>query len=428
MLLQFTVENFRSFAGKQVLSLLARPGEQRPAGQAIDVPGLGSVLRTAAVYGPNASGKSALMQAFGVLQELVVDGIAPGRPLPVVSHKRKPEWESRPTTFEVELWLDGAHYAYGIRATRARVLAEWLIRVEGETDHVIFEREDTDGPRPRVTFGPGLAVDERRRMFYGFVAEGTRHEQPLLAELRARNATELVPVFEFFLFATNSTATIEWDEPGLIRWLLQIPDLRETMRALLKAADTGVTGLELVCDDPAIQGVIDAERVFSAEDAVAARDASSPVRLRFLSNTCGSPCRFELRELSDGTRRLLWFAPFIAVEPALGTTRFVDELDRSLHTQLTRFLIQQLNSSEGRGQLIFTTHDTNLLDANVLGRDAIWFVQRDAEGASQLYSLAEFDKSQLDALQGHMEEGYLAGRFGAIPFLGDPTRLGWSPA
>jgi AAA15 family ATPase/GTPase len=105
---------------------------------------------------------------------------------------------------------------------------------------------------------------------------------------------------------------------------------------------------------------------------------------------------------------------------------FLDELDQSFHTELTRHLMELINRRRGRGQFVVTTHDTNLLDAGVFGRDAVWFVEKDTDGAARLYSLAEFDRAQLDALTGRIEQGYLQGRFGAIPVLGDPARLKWS--
>jgi AAA15 family ATPase/GTPase len=132
-----------------------------------------------------------------------------------------------------------------------------------------------------------------------------------------------------------------------------------------------------------------------------------------------------MHELSDGTRRLLDLG--LATMPGPGeSTCFIDEIDRSLHSALAVRLVALLNAHEERAQLVLTTHDTNLLDAGVFGRDAIWFVDLDAHGAAHLYSLAEFDRGQLDALTGHLEQGYLQGRFGAIPFAGDPVRLRWS--
>jgi hypothetical protein len=195
MLLQFAVENYACFADQVVLSLRAVPGEAHPEGQVVEVPGIGPVLRTLVLYGPNASGKSRLVEAFGVLFRLARNGVPPGGTIPVIPHKLDPGWVDKPSTFEVELFVEGVHYAYGLEATTEEVFSEWLYRVEGKRSVAIFEREKSEGPRPNIIIGEGLPLDEHRRAFYGFVAEGTRPEQPFLAELRARNATELAQLF-----------------------------------------------------------------------------------------------------------------------------------------------------------------------------------------------------------------------------------------
>ena len=135
----------------------------------------------------------------------------------------------------------------------------------------------------------------------------------------------------------------------------------------------------------------------------------------------------EEHEESDGTRRLVGLSPPLFSLLGSCATVFVDELDRSLHTLLSRHLIERFLSTESvsSGQRLFTTHDTNLLDLGLLPADSIWFVEKDSGGRSTLYSLAEFKPEQLDRLASRLEQGYLEGRFGAIPFLGDPRRLGW---
>ncbi|MCA9709814.1 MAG: ATP-binding protein, partial [Myxococcales bacterium] len=133
-------------------------------------------------------------------------------------------------------------------------------------------------------------------------------------------------------------------------------------------------------------------------------------------------------EESDGTRRLVGLSPPLFALMRTPTAVIIDELDRSLHTLLCRNRIEGFLDADpsSSGQLIFTTHDTNLLDLTLLPRDSIWFVEKDRSGGSTLYSLAEFKEEQLEQLGSNLERGYLSGRFGAIPFLGDPKRLGWT--
>lgn len=140
---------------------MAAPGEKHPEGQAVDVPGIGTVLRSVVLYGPNASGKSMLVEAFEVVRHLVLSGVRPDGSLPIAPHKLDPNWVKRPTTFELELCVEGVRYAYGIEATTREVVSEWLYRVEGEQSTAIFERE-----QGRIIVGDGLELEEKRREFY----------------------------------------------------------------------------------------------------------------------------------------------------------------------------------------------------------------------------------------------------------------------
>ncbi len=159
-----------------------------------------------------------------------------------------------------------------------------------------------------------------------------------------------------------------------------------------------------------------------------ARDATGKIRTYALflmrQMTDGSLVPFATREESDGTRRLLTLAPLLyRLQHRSDATAAIDEIDRSLHPELTRHFLERF-LAEKTGQILVTTHDTNLLDARLLPRDSIWFVEKDHAAGSRLYPLTEFDPAQLAKLEGHLEDGYLQGRFGAIPFFGDPRKLG----
>lgn len=316
--------------------------------------------------------------------------------------------------------LHGSRWSYGLSVTAGRVEAEWLLR----DDVTVFEREAVDGQRPRIEIGEGLLLDERRRSFYGFVAEGTRDEQPLLAELRSRGATELKELASWMWVSSDVLPTRPtWSAEATIMLLLQHPSFAEPSTYLLRELDTGIDSVRLVADSTEVQRRIDTGEAFSKEESKGL--AAEGVRLQFLHRgASGAHVPLALHELSDGTRRL--FDLSLRTMPGTGMgTCFVDEIDRSLHSALAIRLVALLNAQKQRAQLVLTTHDTNLLDAGVFGRDAIWFVDLDAKGAAHLYSLAEFDRGQLDALTGRVEQGYLQGRFGAIPFANDPARR-WS--
>jgi len=409
MLLQLAVENHGRIADKVVLSLLAVPEEEHPPGQLVEVPGVGQVLRTVVLYGPNGSGKSHLVDAFAQLCELATRGVAPGDTIPVRPHKLSPGWMERPTSFELELALDGARWSYGLSVSRTRVEAEWLLR----DDVMVFEREAGDDG-PRIEVGEGLALSEHRQAFFGFVAEGTRSEQPFLAELWSRKGTEVTGLSKWMLESALALSPNNLREDvSAIFLLLRMPFLRVPGIHLLRELDTGIQSVKLVADSPSVQHRIDEDEVFSVGEAYTLANEGD-VRLVFTHRTAlGREVPLGWHELSDGTRRLLDLGFATLPGPATHTC-MIDEIDRSLHSALVIRLVSLLHAQEQRAQLVLTTHDTNLLDAGVLGRDAIWFIDVDEGGAAHLYSLAEFDRDQLDALAGNLERGYLQGRFGAI--------------
>jgi len=144
--------------------------------------------------------------------------------------------------------------------------------------------------------------------------------------------------------------------------------------------------------------------------------------LRFIKNKSNF-VSFEIAEESDGTQRIIDFIPFLIFAPISSKTYLIDEIDRSLHPELTRKIVETFlsNSKKIENQLIATTHESSLLDLELLRRDEIWFVEKNQEGASKMYSLEQF-KPRYDA---KIRKSYLEGRFGAIPFVPSVENLEW---
>ncbi len=432
MLLQFAVENYKSIRERVVWSMLAVEGVEHRQGQTVHIEGVGEVLRVAGLYGPNASGKSNLAGAWYYLCDLVAEGRRPGKYTGRIPFKLDAAWRSRPTSLELVLHVDGKTWTYGISVDDVVVLEEWLVCQED----TVFERRTSSSKQTAVDWGNGLLADEQRRQFFSFVAMGTRPEQPLLAELRDRGAEEFRALHDFFLMGSlpfrpdHSFAGLSID---LVADLVCRDHVtRDLLGKLLSALETGVRGLQFAVEDEEVLRAIEQGEDVDSGLLEQLREAGEGVKLSFLHRgEGGESVALEAHELSDGTRRLLGLVPgwnLLLRHPlSLSLSLFVDELDRSFHPSLTRQLLELLFvREEQRSQLLFTTHDTNLLDAGLLGADGIWFVEKDESGATRLYSLAEFDPEHLQALTGHLEEGYLQGRFGAIPFLGDPAKLGWT--
>ncbi len=457
MLLQLAVENYLSFRDRAVLSMLADERTPHAPGQVLEGPGGRKVLRAAAVYGANGSGKSNLVKALVVLRHLVTAGTRGEGLLPVVPFKLDKARPEAPCHFELELGISGRHYSYGFEATTRRIEAEWLYEIESRgEENLLFEREAGNGS-PHITFGDGLSTDPKRRQFLEFVAEGTRQNQLFLAEAGERNVQELSPI-----------------RRDLLSWTLVLPDtpympllaqiqgneaFRKLIATVLQGAGTGIDDLKVrtvllpVDEMPAdmatalrlsmsaspgnLFGAGAAQSLASVHGAELRTDEQGRPELARLFGVHelpgGERIELEMSEESDGTRRLLHLAPILHLMDQAGPDAFfaVDELERSLHPLLTRLLLQLFLARTGSGagaQLLFTTHDTNILDHHILSRDSIWLMEKDARGGSVMYPLSELDQGQVDEVdrQGKgLERGYLQGRFGAIPFFGSLESLGF---
>ena len=432
MLLQFTVENFLSFRERTTLSLLADGAVEHADNQVLEGPDGLKVLRCAALYGANASGKSNLVRALKFAQGLVLEGTRPDAKTGVIPFRLEAETRNRPSHFELEVASAGVRYSYGFEITSLRIEAEWLYSVCGEQESLLFER-DASG---KVALGD-LGADEERKKFLGFVAEGTRSNQLFLAEARERNVGELEGVRTAL---HKLWITLAGDTPiPFVEAAYQDDALRDYASSLVADAGTGISSLEIrpslpsASQSEALSKLLDRTgAVFATPgfEFAIARDASGTLRTYTLmalhSGKDGSSVAFTAQEESDGTRRLLTLSPLLyRLHRDAGTVAVADELERSLHPELTRHFLKRF-FAESTGQMLFTTHDTNLLDARLLPRDSIWFVEKDHSGASRAYSLAEFNPAQLLQLETSLEDGYLQGRFGAIPFFGDPQKLGWA--
>lgn len=432
MLIQFVVENFLSFRDKQILSMRAPEPDAARIGAAFDRDkqqtvraGGEEILRCAALYGANASGKSNLVRAIDFVRSLVLQGTASDQPIARRPFKLDPACSARPSRFELVFVHDDVLYFYGFAVDSERVHSEWLCRGPEDGSELLFRRElDAVSGQYVFEIGDALASDPVRKQFYAFLHEGTRPHQLFLHEAQERNAPELEPPLQWL------RCWLRIMYPGTPQIALAAlvetdPDFRSFLAALLARVDMGI-------------GTIDTRRAplprldlarLSSGQSVRRGEEGELEEIRLITGHGGGQdaVMFELDEESDGTQRLMHLARVLyRGEHTTDRLFVIDELDRSLHPMLTRFFLQEFlraGSAASPNQLICTTHDTNLLDLNLLPPSSIWFVEKDREGSSHLYSLDEFDESQLAALHDQTEEGYLADRFGAIPFFGNRQRL-----
>lgn len=453
MLIQFLVENFLSFKNETVFSMLAPPEETRGE-VVVEIPAHGlRLMRIASFYGANASGKSNLVEAMEQIRRLVAhkqsfEAKLPGRPFRLAE-----DTNSKPSRFQFDFLVDEIRYTYVLSYTADAVDTEALYRKFAgvKDDEMVFERDGvhSDGS-PIVRFGPMVGPNEKDVQFAEFTARGAHKRELLLTKFAKGNVAGFAQSHNWFaddltiIYASarynelvqelhRDASMVRFYSDTLAKWgtgiqeitieekrepafsqfkkefdeVIQVPKAKDLIATLIRGASGPDTGTAIIED---------------GDDTMILQ-----LKLSHATRT-GFKASFDLLDESDGTRRLLHLLPilFHRTQKA-GLCTIIDELDRSLHTSLTRHFIQEfLSMAAGtKSQLIFTTHDTNLLNGQLLPIPAIWFVEKDDNGASHIYSLAEYKADQIEQLLEHLEEGYLQGRFGAIPFIADRNNLRW---
>jgi len=425
MVIEFSVTNFRSIKTKNTLSLVANnqlsdlPENVFPA----SAPGLKDtrLLNGAAIYGANASGKSNVLKAIAFMQEFILESATarkPGESIRTVPFKLDGVSEGLPTTFEIVFIAQGVRHEYGFSLDNRRVHDEWIRAYPKGVPQNWYRRKlkSTESNDYVWNVSPTNFDDDKD------LRAKTRPDTLFLSVAAQFNHTQLSPIYNWFrenlqvLLLTPSKAS------SLARlasnMLAKDPMLAEAFGAILRWADLGINGVRVES-----RSSVESKLPAATQEVLRefAREYESGTRFPdtlFLHSRSDVEIdvAFRLEEESAGTQRL--FALLAAWIPALatGTCLFVDELGSSMHPLMTRRLVALFGSrgiSDSGAQIVFTTHDTTLLDKSVLRRDQIWFTEKDDAGATTLYSLNDYRPRKDEALG----RGYLAGRYGAIPFL-----------
>ena len=394
MLIQFSVENYLSIKDKVVLSLLASRDNEHP--EHLILGGSKNYLKSAVIYGANASGKSNVLNAFWFMVNYVLTSHNQQvhKAIERSPFKFDKETPAHPSSFEVIFTANGIRYAYGFSVTDKAVVEEYLYYYPNGRQALIFERKDTTDFRFTVD------IDEQNTL-----KDRTSANKLYLSVASNWSYAKVIPVLEWFASCQIITKNSVADAYGLEAEQLKDDDYRRVIASMLRVADFGIQSLQVRDSDPIPSKHSD---IFTNIDAVhTVQDIEG--------NT--SSYTLNMTEESDGTNS--YFKLIGIVKKALdqGTLLVADEMDAHLHPLLTKHLVSLFNSAEfnpNGAQLIFTSHNTNLLDLDVLRRDQIWFTEKDEQtAATDLFSLYDFSIRK-DA---KVEKGYLIGRYGAIPFI-----------
>jgi uncharacterized protein len=445
MLVSLSLANFRSFLGEQTFSLVA---SKRLAGahedHALPIPDSDErVLRAAVIYGANGAGKSNLLKALRFVRQFALNT----RPKTAGTGRdpfRLSTSIAQASSFDLQFIAGDKLYRFAFTVDDDRVIHECLQQVIGGRARALYTRVTDENGSVNID-SDFKHVNER---LYALTKVGGPHNQSFLATIISTLdvpdvGEELRPIITWFM------ADLDLIEPNtrfssLGGLLKDNGGFARFAAGFLKSASTGVDGLNTVRSDISDDELhrLFPEHILSKVlheldengESISMRDGSEvyfektdthrAYRLAIEalhSHTGGSPIGLALKEESDGTQRLLHLLPALHYLQSEKGVYFIDEIDRSMHPSLIfKFVEYFLHACKsGQKQLIFTTHEANLLDLSLLRRDEIWFAEKNHDGATHLFSLTDF-KVRKDL---EVRKNYLEGRFGAIPFLGDLDRL-----
>ena len=401
MLIRFSFKNFKSFKNENCLDMEATSLKEHEYNVAkIDN---GEYLKVSAIYGANASGKTNVLQAFDYMKKriLVSDDSKKNSPIDeenVYSFMINND----PIALEVEILAkNNKIYKYGFEVLKDKIISEWLFEKRVNKFYSIFERESNNVSMKPNKISELVNIDERT-LFLNIYSKIDRNNE------------DFSNVYDWFV---NSTY-LDLGNPNFERFInnrvslkiLSDENYKKELLKFIKTFDSGIEGIKTTPDSieavKSNNGIIDIEVIHRGENG----------ELKAL------PFYLE----SNGTRKMFHLFDFFMDALKNGMVLFVDELDAKLHPLLTRYIINLFHNSDtnkGNGQLIYSTHDTVNLNKETFRRDEIWFVEKDKNGVSELYSLSDYiiedengnaRKVRNDATY---NKDYLTGRYGAIPVL-----------
>lgn len=451
MLQQFTVENFLSFKDKEVFKLQPGKGSRNKGHKVEPVKGHW-ILKSAALFGPNAGGKSNFVEALELGKRLVLLGTHAETLIEYHPFRLSSESKNKDTTITYQILCNNKKYEYGFSYNAERISKEWLKQITRKTEYVIFDRDITAQEPFNLSYLIKLNPKEEERQFISFFAKATPQHQLFLHEVISRNLRDNVSniddLWEVIKWFIDALKVLFPDTPykqgGMLK-AVNDEQLKEGFGELLRFFDTGIQSIDLIDVDFEKLGITQEMKQFIRTDLSKSSNAEAFGSLKFennlylitfvdgtikakklqtLHNIIDKKEKeyFSLGDESDGTQRIFDYIPLI-LDLIQGEKVFViDEMERSLHPALMRKLLELFfkYSNDISTQLIFTTHESTLMDQDLLRRDEIWLIEKNKEGMSSLNRLDEKFNLRFDK---ELEKSYLKGLFGASPDFGSENAI-----
>ena len=424
MLIEFKVKNYRSIKDEQVLSMVKSTTKELEDTNTFVTPEKKKklkLLRSATIYGPNASGKSNLLKAMKAMQDIVLNSdskIKRGSKLPITPFLLDAETQVKPTEFEIIFIAEEVRYQYGFVLTKDIVLEEWLYAFPEGSAQTWFEKtyneetNDTDW-----YFGSKLFGNKK------IWSESTRDNALFLSTAIQLNSDQLKPIYDWFQNTFHVLESTTRLDPSFTYDLYSQEKYKNEIDKFLHIADLDIEELKITEEQFDIAKLPEdipielRNKIVHGSQEVKILDVAS-----LHKSIQGNDVYFDFEDESDGTKKFLAFiGPWIDTLEN-GYVLVIDELHDNFHPLMVRFLIELFHSNRTNpknAQLIFTSHETSVMTQEIFRRDQIWFCEKKNK-ATELFSLAEFKprKGVTD-----IEKSYFSGRYGALPYFKNIDRV-----
>ena len=410
MILEFSIANFLSFKDKVTFSMLANATNGLDDNYIISNDR--RVLKTNAIYGANASGKTNLFKILTVVISMLRSSniVNINAKLPIVPFKFDKNTINKPSEFEIKFIVDDVRYVYGFIADTNQIHEEYLYYYPNGRETKIFDRTNTND----------YSFPQKDEKLLNDIAAKNAPNKFFIATATNWNYEKTKSPYKFLSADINTFNNLGGlRDLALSEYIKNNKELKDFALEFLKKADFNIEDykvLEIDVPDDVLAAIPDYIKV-------GMNMKEKPKVFTALFKHKGSDSELSYEEESMGTQIIFCFIPFIM--DALNNKRVVvvDELDKSLHPYLVEMIVQMFNDpdiNKNGAQLIFNTHDTNLLKLNILRRDQIWFAEKDDKsGISDLYPLSDFSVRKTE----NVERGYMLGRYGAVPFIKNDFNL-----
>lgn len=436
MLIDFTFKNFLSFKDEKTFSLVAANSVKEMENEVgesnvVTDPAGNRFLRIAAVYGANASGKSNLIEAMAFFRVMILSSFQDDSILRHYNNYFRLDDESSeiPSSFEMNFSVGGKIFRYGFEVFHEQIESEWLFETDSQT-----QRESYCFNRTRKN----IKVNPRTFKGTRGLTEKTRNNALFLSTTAQFNVAQSMSIKEWFRKDFNILSGLDETIIYTARQYMHDAQMQHEILDFIHFIDLGIKNISVTDEIDSDTEVLGNSLVHRGSPSSLAMESSpnsknvhrleiTTTHDKYSDGKVEGEESFPFKLESLGTKKAFAFLGPWFDTLRKGGVLIVDEYGTSLHTKLAKELIKLFQSkinSKG-AQLIVATHDTNLLHKDLLRRDQIWFVEKNKEGESDLYSLVEYKVNQATSVRNDasFSKDYLAGKYGAIPFFGDIKRF-----